>query len=121
MALTFDQWYAALCHVEGAGVDWPPIGDDGQALGPAQMHPSFFVQWYRPMPGQWHDTWLQAFHAAAYNFWLRGTHVDGSTDRQMAVGFHLHGQPYASQIDMSSVDGLRYGDAFDDAVRGVTG
>ena len=47
------------------------VGDSGLALGPGQIHPTFFIQYYgltKPYPAQNHDSWVTAWLKATANF-----------------------------------------------------
>lgn len=114
MTLSFEKWAHALAIVESENTLNPPLGDDGQAAFRWQMHPSFFAQWYRPAVGS-ADTWDAACHAALYSFWMTAQKLLCG-DVQAAVGFHLHGQPAASVLDMQSADGQQYAARFRAAI-----
>lgn len=83
----FSRWARALAEVETGG-DYAARGDGGLALGPWQMHPTWFVDWpVRPQPNWSWETWQLA---ALRQFFQRyRMDVDGA-DWPLALAMHFH-------------------------------
>lgn len=105
---------SCLCHEAAGSVECTPLGDAGAAIGRYQLHPAFAGQWLPPL---WFHlpTWDEVWKAAIGRFWEQAN-IRGSSDVEAAVGFHLHGQPWATGVDMASAEGAAYAARFNAAV-----
>ena len=115
MRLMKAGWCDAIALVEsGTAGAAAPLGDNGAAIGRYQLHPAFAGQW---LPPNWFylSIWDEVWKAAVSRFWEQAN-IRGSSDVEAAVGFHLHGQPWASGADMASAEGAAYAARFQAAV-----
>lgn len=91
----FHSLRRVLALVESAN-DPEAWGDSGRACGRYQMHPGFYVSWGPTILefGGRELSWDEAFEIALSRF-LEACERDRptATDEQIAMAFHLHGQP----------------------------
>src|SRR5271157_629067 len=94
-----DAFVAAISEIESQ--NQPLIwGDDGDACGPFQCHPSFYAS-YGPNPedfGGRERSWAWAFEQAVRWFYADCL-VDKISPADSAVAYHLHGQPIIKDDD----------------------
>lgn len=108
----FAAWSRALALTESDNDPDVRLGDDGQAAGRWQQHPSFTQEWAGRITWGVEWTWDQVFEAALRAFYEKAVQ-SGVADAVAAVGFHLHGQPQASAADMASPGGSAYAARFE--------
>jgi hypothetical protein len=83
-------WALRIAESENNAHAW---GDGGRAYGAYQMHAAFVWEWGPDtVPVSW--TWADLFESCMVNFWAAARKpIDFETARELATGFHLHGQP----------------------------
>jgi hypothetical protein len=107
----FAVWSKAVAVVESEDNPNIELGDNGQAAGRWQQHPSFTQEWAGRITWGVSWTWDQVFQAALEAFYQKAVLL-GASDETAAVGFHLTGQPNPSEAEINSANGQEYASRF---------
>lgn len=88
MAASVEDIVHALCMTEsGDAKTLFILGDNGHALGPYQLHPDFFIQWYAPVVSS-AESWMEAMHLAITRC-VEHYLAQGRAADKVAMIFHL--------------------------------
>lgn len=88
MAASVEDIVHALCMTEsGDAKTLFILGDNGHALGPYQLHPDFFIQWYAPVVSS-AESWMEAMQLAVTRC-VEHYLAQAMTPVKVAMVFHL--------------------------------